>query len=242
MISESLAQDLFASGDSIGRHVWIGADAQTAEVIGVVGDVKHRALDSASLPTLYLSALQAPSRSRIVVLRSARPPAEAIAVVREEVVRLDASLPMYRVRSMEEVVAASPGMPARRVLTATFMGLALLALVLSAIGLFGVIAHDLAARRTELALRMALGADSGHILRATLRPSALMMGSGLAVGCVLSIWSAWALGSAGFTAGQSNLPGAIVATGVLLATGAAAVLPAAISASRADPMLALRGE
>jgi predicted permease len=242
VISESLAENLFASEQPIGRRIRMGADAQTAEVIGVVGDVKHRALDDAFLPTLYLSALQAPSRSSIVVVRSARPPADVIAAVREEVARLDGSLPVYRVRSMEDVVAASPGVPARRVLTAAFMGFALLALMLGAIGLFGVVAHDVAARRAELALRVALGADSRRILSVTLRQGAVMVGSGLAVGGVLSIWAARALGGVGFTTGQSSLPSAVVAAGVLLAASAAAVLPAAMRASRTDPLLALRSE
>ena len=82
------------------------------------------------LPTVYLSAWQAPSRSSIVVVRSARPDADVIAAVREEVARLDRDLPVYAVRSMQDVVAASPGVPARRVLTAAFMGFAVLAVVL----------------------------------------------------------------------------------------------------------------
>ena len=152
------------------------------------------------LPTVYLSALQAPSRSSIVVIRSARPDADAIAAVREEVARLDPTVPVSRARSMQEVVAASPGMPARRVMTATFMAFAVLALVLGAIGLFGVAAHDVASRRTELALRIALGADPMRILGATLARGAVLVASGLAVGGVLSIWAARALGSAGFAA------------------------------------------
>ena len=117
------------------------------------------------LPTVYLSAWQSPSRSSIVVVRSARPDADVIAAVREEVARLDRDLPVYRMRSMQDVVAASPGVPARRVLTATFMGFALLAVVLGGIGLFGVVAHDVACRRAELALRIALGADPMRILQ-----------------------------------------------------------------------------
>ena len=139
-----MAERLFAFEQPIGRQIWLAATAQMAEIIGVVGDVKHRALDEALLPTVYLSALQSPSRSSIVVVRSARPDADVIAAVREEVARLDGNLPVYGVRSMQDVVAASPGVPARRVLTATFMGFALLAVVLGAIGLFGVVAHDVA--------------------------------------------------------------------------------------------------
>jgi putative ABC transport system permease protein len=242
VISASLAERLFASEQPTGRHIWLGAGAQMADIIGVVGDVKHRTLDEAFLPTVYLSALQAPSRSSIVVVRSARPDADVIAAVREEVGRLDGNLPVYGVRSMQEKVAASPGMPARRVLTATFMGFAVLALVLGAIGLFGVVAHDVASRRSELALRMALGAEPMRILRATLGQGALMVGSGLAVGGLLSIWAARALSGVGFATARLDALSVSVPATILIIAGAAAVLPAARRAARTDPLTALRSE
>jgi putative ABC transport system permease protein len=242
VISESLAARLFAFEQPIGRHIWLAARAQMAEIIGVVADVKHRALDEAVRPTVYLSAAQAPSRSSIVVVRSARPNADVIAAVREAVARLDGNLPVYRVRSMQDVVADSPGVPARRVLTATFMGFALLALALGAIGLFGVVAHDVASRRAELALRIALGADPMRILRATLGQGAVMVGSGLAVGGLLSIWARRALSGVGFaTDGFDALTLSVPAT-VLMIAGAIAVLPAARRAARTDPLIALRSE
>ena len=162
--------------------------------------------------------------------------------MREEVARLDGNLPVYRVRSMEEVVAASPGMPARRVLTATFTGFALLALVLGAIGLFGVVAHDVASRRAELALRIALGADPMRILTATLWRGAAMVGSGLAVGGVLSIWAARVLSGAGFASDRFDVLSVSVPAAMLIIAGGAAVLPAARRAARTDPLIALRSE
>src|SRR5207247_4594545 len=174
----------------------------TAEIIGIVRDVKHRALDELPSQTTYLSAWQSPSRSSIVVVRSGRPDEHVVAAVREEVARLDRNLPVYRVRSMQDVIGASPGVPARRVLTATFLGFSLLAIVLGAIGLFGVVAHDVASRRSELALRIALGADPIRILTATLSRGAAMIGWGVLIGAVLSIWTARGFVAAGFAANQ----------------------------------------
>jgi hypothetical protein len=242
VVSESLAEWLFAFEQPIGRHIWLAATAQVAEIIGVVGEIKHRALDEAALPTVYLSALQFPSPSSIVVVRSARPDADAIAAVRDEVARLDRDLPVYGRRSMRDVVARSPGVPSRRVLTATFMGFALLAVVLGGIGLFGVVAHDVACRRAELALRIALGADPMRILRATLGQSVLMMGSGLALGGVLSIWAARALGGLIFATDHLDVLSVGVPAAVLIVAGAGAVLPAAWRAARTDPLIALRSE
>ena len=216
--------------------------AQAAEIIGVVGDVKHRALDEAPSPTVYLSGWQSASHGRHVVVRSARPDADVIAAVREEVARLDRDLPVYRTRSMQDVVAASPGVPARRVLTATFMGFALLAVALGGIGLFGVVAHDVASRRTELALRIALGADPIRILSATLGQGAVMVGSGLAVGGLLSIWTARALSGVVVATGHLDVLSVGVPAAVLMIVGAGAVLPAARRAARTDPLIALRSE
>jgi putative ABC transport system permease protein len=244
VVSESLAERLFAREQAIGRQIVLGGGrfAVTAEVIGVVGDVKHRALDEAFLSTVYLSALQAASQNVIIVVRSQRPDADVVAAVREEVARLDRDVPVHGVRSMQDVAAASPGVPARRVLTATFMGFALLAIVLAGIGLFGVVAHDVASRRAELALRIALGADPMRILMRTLGQGAWMVATGLVVGGVLSIWAARALGSMVFATGPFDPLNVAVAAAVLMVAGVAAVFPAARRAARTDPLMALRSE
>ncbi len=145
LVSRSLAERLFAEEQPIGRRVFIGRPVREAEVVGVVGDVKHRALDEPELPTMYTSAMQAPSNSSIVVARRTRPDADVIAAVREEVARLDGDLPVYGVRLMENVLAVSPGVPDRQILTAAYTGFALLAVALGALGLFGVAAHDVRA-------------------------------------------------------------------------------------------------
>jgi hypothetical protein len=242
VVSESLGKRLFGSTHPIGHRIWLASAGQMADIIGIVGDVTHRALDEAVLPTVYRSAMQSPSRSNIVVVRSARPEADVIAAVREEVGRLDGNLPVYRVRSVEDVLAHSPGVLTRRVLTSTFLGFAALAVVLGTIGLFGVMAHDVASRRPEIALRIALGADPTRILGATLRQGTAMLASGLAVGGVLSIWTARAIGSLGSVPAHLDLLSLTVPTGILAIAGAAAVLPAARRAARTDPLDALRGE
>jgi putative ABC transport system permease protein len=242
VVSESLAARVFALEQPIGRQIRMGANAQLAEVIGVVGDVKHRALDEASSQTVYLSGWQSPSRSSHVVVRSARPEADVVAAVREEVARLDRDLPVYAIRSMRDVVASSPGVPERRVLTSTFLGFAFLAVVLGGIGLFGVVAHDVASRRAELALRIALGADPTRILSATLGHAFLMVGSGVLAGGLLSIWATRALSGVVVATGHVDVLSIGVAAAVLMVVGAGAVLPAARRAARTDPLIALRSE
>jgi putative ABC transport system permease protein len=192
---------------------------------------------------VYFSAWRSPSRSMFVVVRSQRPDAAVLTVVREEVARLDPDLPVPAVlRSMQDVAAASPGVPVRRALTATFLGFALLAIVLAGIGLFGVVAHDVASRRTELALRIALGADPMHILMRTLGQGAWLVGAGLVGGGVLSIWATRALSSMMFATSRFDPVNVAAAAAVLMLVGAIAALPAAQRAARTDPIGALRSE
>jgi predicted permease len=240
VISQSLSRRVFEGQQPIGRQIRLGA--QTVEVVGVVGDVKHRALDDPPLPTAYVPALQVPSRTSIIVVRSDRRVDDVAAAVRTVVSRLDGNVPVYGVRPMTAVVNVSPGVPQRRLLAIVFTAFAVLAVCLSAIGLFGVAAHDVACRRFELAVRVAFGANPRHLLGTTLGRGAVMVGMGLAAGGVLSMWAARALGGIIATSGRTDALSVAVAAVVLIATGASAVLPAALRAARTDPLIAIRGE
>ncbi len=243
VVSESLAEALFPREPAIGRQIRAqGPNGPAADIVGIVGDVRHRALDEPLVPTVYVPAQQTPSRGVVLVVRSARPDADVVAAVREAVARLDPDLPVYSVRSMRDEVARSPGVPARRVLTAAFLGFALLAVVLCGIGLFGVMAHDVASRRTELGLRIALGANPRRIVTGTLKQGAVLVGAGLAIGIVLSIWASQALSGMVVATGRFDLLSVAAAAVVLLVAAACAILPVARRAAHTDPLTALRSE
>lgn len=242
VVSRSLSTRLFGDEPALGRQIRLAGRAQPAEVIGIVGDVTHRSLDAAVLPTVYLSAWQGPSPSSQIVVRSSQVDADVIGIVRDEVAQLDRDLPVYRMQLLSDILAASPGVPVRRLLTATFTAFALLALVLGAIGLFGVAAHDVTRRRSELALRMAVGADPMRILSATLGRSTRMIAVGLAAGGLLSLWAVRAIDVLGFADAAMDGGSVALSAIVLLTAGLAAVLPAARRAARTDPLIALRSE
>lgn len=242
VISESLAARLFPRESPIGRSVSLDAGPRSAEVIGVVGDVKHRSLDEPELPTLYLSLWQFPPRGSQLVIRATRSNRDTIAAVRDQVRRIDDELPVYGVGSMSNAVTRSPGVPARRVLTAAFLGFALLAVMLGAIGLFGVVAHEVASRRAELALRIALGANPARVLTSTLGQGLSMVGAALLIGGVLSFWASRALAGVTDTPGRLDVVNATAAAAVLLLSGVGAILPAARRAARTEPLTVLRGE
>ena len=233
VISESMAK-MLGSGNAVGRQI-ASASLGAAEIAGVVADVKHQSLDESVEPTVYVPAARSPSRSMVLVARTARPAADVIAVVREEVSRLDASLPVYGVSALTDIVARSRGMRERRVVTAAFIGFAVLAIVLASVGLLAVTAHDALSRRREFALRMAIGAPPVRILAGVIQQAAVMVMAGAAAGAILSIWMNGVLVAAGVAAVRVStlsigLPAAIVSGAALIA-----VIPAIKSALAVDP-------
>jgi predicted permease len=242
IVSQALAARLFGAKSAVGEHIWTTGALMPAEVIGVAGDVKHRSLDETTQPTVYVSGLQEPSNSNRIVVRSSRSDAEVTAAVRQAVARLDPNVAVYGVESMREIVDRSPGVPARRVLTTTLLAFAMVAIALAFIGLFGVIAHDIARRRSELALRAAIGASPGRLLRAAIADGGRLLAAGGAGGTLLAWWSSQALGELAAPNPRLTLLAGGIAAAVTLAAGAAAVLPAALRAARTDPLSILRAE
>ena len=238
VVSASLAAGLPGLEQPIGRRIVLSRNT-VAEIVGVAGDVQHQTLNETVQPTVYFSTLQSPSRSMMLVVRTDRSDADTIRAVREEVARLDSGLPISA-RPMSDVVASSRGMQARRVVTATFIGFASLALVLSAIGLFAAAAQDAVSRRAEFAIRMALGADRVKIVLRVVTRALAMLSGGLASGTLLSIWAGSTLVAAGFantgiTSLSVGLPVAIVA-----AVGFLSLIPAIRTALTTDVAKVLR--
>ncbi|HUE84541.1 MAG TPA: FtsX-like permease family protein [Vicinamibacterales bacterium] len=242
IVSRRTAERLFGDGRAAGRTLWVHALSGPAEIIGVVADVKHRALDEGDVPTVYFSALQQPSRSNHIVMRTSGDPADALQILRAEARRLDPRLPVYSPGALADVVAASPGVSLRRVVATTFSAFALLAMIIAAVGVFGVVAHDVSRRRLELALRLALGADPRRLQRGIVMQAVAMLAPGVAGGML--VWFALAPGLRAvlYETSLSDPTTFIVVIAVLAccALGAAAI--PARQVARTSPFPALRGE
>jgi putative ABC transport system permease protein len=234
--------DRFLPGiDPIGRRI----DAQWEthgwqEVVGVVGNVRHDTLETPTRAEIYLPFAQVPMRDMALVVRAAGDPLRLAAAVRAQVFAVDAGQPVYKVRTMDQIVASSVG---TRRLTSSLVGVfALLALSLAAIGLYGVLAFWVAQRRREIGVRMALGARRGDVVKLVVTHAMTLSGLGLAIGF------AGALGAARLIAGL--LYGVtprdpLVLVGVPLLVAAISLLACTLPARRAarvDPMVALRTE
>ena len=158
----------------------MGTREPEREIVGVVGDVKTRALDEAAPPVVYTPHAQYPSDAMTVFVRTPGDPQALLPGVKAQLATIDRDLAITRVRTGTQLVAASIAQPRFRMILLGFF--AAMALALAAIGLYGVMAFSVSQRRTELGMRMALGADASSLLRLVLRQGLTPVAIGLAIG------------------------------------------------------------
>jgi putative ABC transport system permease protein len=210
-------------------------------VVGVVGDVKHLALDEAEVPMFYTPNTQQPSfHTMMLVVRADVPPASLTGQVRAALNQIDSQVPLSQVTTMATTLSKTVAQPRMR---ATLVGLfAALAIVLAAIGVYGVVAYLVGQRTQEIGVRRALGAEARDVVallvRESMRPVAVGIGIGLLGAVALSRLIAAML----FQVSATDVVTYAIACGVL---GVAALLASVIPARRAlrvDPINAVRGQ
>lgn len=243
ILSRSTAQKIFPHEDPLGRRILMGSQNSTGlamEVIGVADDVRSLALSQVTEVEFYRPVTQRPSAFMQLAVRTAADPAALAGAVTQTLRRLDAELPLNNPAALADIVAQSLG---QQRLLFTLLGVfAALALLLAAVGIYSVVTYTVGQRRGEIGVRLALGAQSGALMRLIIGQGLRPVGWGLAAGLV----GCFALGR--FV--QSQLfgvsafdPATLAATCAGLATVAlvACWLPAR-RALRVDPLVALREE
>ena len=240
VIDEVFARRVFPNGSAIGRRMKVSGRDSLATIVGIVGHVKQYGLDRSSGGQIYMSQIQFPWRWMNLAVRTTGDPAAFARTARTVIASLDPGLAMYGVATMDQLMAKlSQGRRFVLVLIGLFAGVAI---VMAAVGLYGVIAYSVTQRRHEIGIRVALGARLADIARLVLRQgTALTM-----AGVVLGLGAALAGGRlvAGMLFGVSARdPEVFVAVAALLA--AVALLASYVPARRAaavDPVEVLRGE
>ena len=246
VINETLARTYFGSEDPIGRRLRFvngrgqaPADAPWTTIVGVAADVKEDGLDAPIRPQIYQSLLQLSTLSLAVVAsgHGAPPPA---AVVQRAVQAVDPNLPLYAVRSGEQLVAAH--LAQRRFATRLINAFAIVAVVLAAFGLHGIIAYGVRQRTQEIGVRIALGATAGRVLALILGESARLAAAGVAAGIFGTVILSQFLRTMLFEISPTD-PATLAATvGVLTVVVGLAALGAALRATRIEAAVALRRE
>ena len=250
VINERMAQRLWPNQDPLGKHlIGVGDEpspavwdnTKSSVIVGVVANTRSGGLESSYEDELYLP--MAPTRTQAVmyvVLRSHTTPSETAAGLRRAVAEIDSLVPVTRVRALNEVVATSVAAP--RALAVLLLGFGGLAVVIGAVGVYSLIAYIVSWRTSEIGLRLALGAQRWHIVRAVVRQSLLLAGCGCLVGLVGALALSRVLSSFLFEVKALD-PATFSIVALLMAL--VALLAAWVPARRAaavDPMVALRGE
>jgi len=241
IINETLARKYFPKASPLGKRFKQGGSDRTAnpwmEIVGVVGDVKYEGLDIATAPAFYLPSRQVPIRGMNLVVSSSLPQAAVTAAIRAEVRKIDPELPVSRVNTMEKLVNESVAQPRfRTFLVGVFSAVAML---LAAIGIYGVVAYSVSQRTQEIGIRMALGALPRDVVRLVVRQGLSLTLIGAGVGVVGALVLTRVMSTLLFGVGASD-PVTFAAISFLLILVAllASYIPAR-RAARLDPMKAL---
>ncbi|HEY6399821.1 MAG TPA: ABC transporter permease, partial [Blastocatellia bacterium] len=241
IINESFARALWPVGNAIGQIIELAWGTPTQrEIVGVIGDVRHRSLEKQPLPEVYVPLQQDPRSEMAVVVATSSQPMSLIPLLRDSVWRVDKDQPVMEVRAVEQVVAAS--VAPRRFNALLLAAFAAIALSLAAAGIYGVISHSVAQRTHEMGLRMALGAQRGAMLKLILRQGMALAFGGVSLGLFGSFALARALTNQlyGITPVDPSTFLSISALTLLVAL--LACLRPAYRATKVDPLVAMRSE
>jgi putative ABC transport system permease protein len=240
VVNRRLAEQMWPNEDPIGKTIRLMREAESVTVVGVVANIRHFQIDEATQMQIYFAFAQMPHIFATLVVRTDGEPMALSKAVREAVWSVDKDQPVWKVRSMESLVVRSYG---HRQFILTLLGAyAGLALLLAAVGIYGVVSFTVGQRTQEIGIRMALGAQSRDILRLVLANGALLTATGLIVGAGAAL---------GLTRFLSTLLFQVKATDAATFVGAAVVLAIvallacyipARRAMRVDPVIALRYE
>jgi putative ABC transport system permease protein len=242
IVNDAMARRLWPGRDPVGRRFKPGprdSDRPWYVVVGVVADMRRQGVEREPVPQMFVSLVQSPPQSADLFIRTSSDQPMAMAgALRAAVRRVERDAPIHGVAPLDEQLGSY--LAQRRFQTSLLTGFSVVALLMAAVGIYGLIQYSVATRTQEIGLRMALGAEAGHIFR-------MMIGEGLTLsltGLALGLVGAWWLGRAG-----SSLLSGVTATDPLTFTAVSLVLTAVATAAcvfparramRVDPIVALR--
>jgi predicted permease len=239
VINETMARALWPSENPIGKRARVLMfDGITPEVIGVVGDVHLMDARTPPRATAYLADARFPSDARDLIIRGAGDPRSLIAAVRAAVTALDPAVPTYQITTLDELIGRTL---ARDRFTTVLLGaFAVVSLLLAGVGTYGVFAGDIAQRRKEIGIRVALGAPSAGVVALVMRRALARAAVGVALGSAGALLAARGMAAMLFGVGSADPLSFGGVAALLLLVAVAATLVPALRAARVSPLVAIR--
>ena len=241
VIDETLARRFFPNQDPIGKHLQVpDATKPSREIVGVVGGVRDTGFNQPPRPTIYFPSFQSPDQTMSLVVRTSLPTSAILPAIKNAIWSVDKNQPIFAVRSMDEIIS---GIVSAQRLAFLLLGVfALLALLLAAIGIYGVTSYAVSERKHEIGVRMAMGAQRNDVSRLVLGHGTRLAGIGVIGGLVAAMGLTRLLSSLLFGVSAADpLTFMAVALLLTLVALAASYIPAR-RAMRVDPIVALRHE
>jgi putative ABC transport system permease protein len=241
VIDKAMADRYFPNEDPLGKHIVVyWNERRPREIVGVVGNVKQTALDYDAGPHMYVPYYQTPLSYATLLVKTPSGSSGVADEIKNQVLAVDREQPVYAVTTMEQIIAGSiAGRRFNLTLLSIFAGVALM---LAAVGIYGVISYSISHRTQEIGIRMALGAQPGDVLKLVVGRGMLLVGIGIVVGCAAAFSLTRVMSSLLFDVSATD-PGIFASIALLLAAVAlmASYLPAR-EATKIDPLVALRYE
>jgi predicted permease len=240
VVNETFAQRVFPGESAVGQMLLMSAGSRKVEIVGVVGDVKSTALNQPAPEEVYFPAAQLPRPNATVLAMTPGDPATLEATIRRAVVRTDATQATSFFATLESTVSAT--LATQRLMATLTVIFAGVALCLSLIGLYSVLAHVVAQRTSEIGIRMALGASRGQVVALVLRSGGTLVAIGLLLGVALAAALSRVLRQQLFEVEPLNAGIYVVVSGMFIVAASAACLAPSWRAARVDPVIAFRAE
>jgi len=248
IVNQEFVKRYFPNENPIGKRIELGWDQDTAstggnmtlggEIVGVVANVKRRGLSQEVFPETYASYMQPTFSNFSVVVRSTADPSTVMAAIRAQIRELDRDLPLSDLRQLKELVAASVSRP--RFYTTILGVFASIALILAAVGIYGVISYAVSLRTRELGIRIALGATGRQVSGLVLQQGVGLAIAGVAVGGAGAYWLTRLLSKLLFGVSATDPLTFVGVAALLTAIAAIASFVPARRAAKVDPLLAMR--
>jgi len=239
IVNEEVARRYYG-GNAIGKRLKIGSDSPFREIVGVARNAKYRNLREQTLPFIYIPLGQEHRAGMTLMVRTTGDPAALVGSVRNEMRALNKDVPMFSVQTMEERIGGQ--LAADRMIAVLLSIFGAGALLLAAIGIYGVMGYAVAQRTHEIGIRVALGAEQRDILKLILRQGVLLISIGAAVGLTLALAATRVLQSLLFGVSATDPLTFVVVLLVLIVVALLACYLPARRATRIDPLAALRYE